>query len=96
MARAPREEINTVPDSQSFYRARQRQKRFVEALLSISASGAAHWVRKEIEPSYIHCFVGGDLFLFELSQGEQPFDPSLPVHGIVAHVRNCNLGSGAV
>ncbi|MEM1356491.1 MAG: hypothetical protein AAGH88_16600 [Planctomycetota bacterium] len=61
---------------------RDREQRLVTLLSTLTAAGKARWARRSIEPEFAYCIAGGDLFLFELSQGDQPYNPSEPPAGI--------------
>jgi hypothetical protein len=59
-----------------------KQYRLVAALARLTQLGKARWARRPVEPEFAFCLAGDDLVRFELSQGQEQFDPSEPVHGI--------------
>jgi hypothetical protein len=68
-----------------------QQRRLVTALSRLTRAGKARWARRAIEPQFAFCLAGDELIQFELSQGQQEYNPSEPVAGIHGILGNVNF-----
>ena len=68
-----------------------RQHRLVAALSRLTRARKARWARRPIEPQFAFCLAGDELIQFELSQGQQDYNPSEPVGGIHGILGNVNF-----